>query len=125
MTDILLVHTQNSTNAQAQALAQAVADALTPATLSDGDTVKVGVVDDNRIQLKKSDTGTPYDFNSAGTAPIIFTTGQTFGIADDYYDITGVTTTTKSIAANSRLSSRVLTFANTDVVEPDTFSLLY
>ena len=111
--------------AQAQALAQAVADALTPASLSDGDTVKVGVVDDNRIQLKKSDTGTPYDFNGAGTAPIIFTTGQTFGIADDYYDITGVTTTTKSIAANSRLSSRVLTFANTDVVEDTENSLYY
>jgi len=118
---------QNSSNAasKALALATAVADALTPATLSDGDTVKVGVVDDNRIQLKKSDTGTPYDFNSAGTAPIVFTTGQTFGIADDYYDITGVTTTTKSIAANSRLSSRVLTFANTDVVEDTDNSIFY
>ena len=118
---------QNSTNAatKAAALAQAVADALTPASLSDGDTVKVGVVDDNRIQLKKTDTGTPYDFNSAGTAPINFTTGQTFGIADDYYDITGVTTTTKTIAANSRLSSRVLTFANTDVVEDTDNSVFY
>ena len=117
----------NSSNAasKALALATAVADALTPASLSDGDTVKVGVVDDNRIQLKKSDTGTPFDFNSAGTAPIVFTTGQTFGIADDYYDITGVTTTTKSIAANSRLSSRVLTFANTDVVEDTDNSLFY
>jgi hypothetical protein len=118
---------QNSTNAasKALALATAVADALTPASLSDGDTVKVGVVDDNRIQLKKSDTGTPYDFNSAGTAPIVFTTGQTFGIADDYYDITGVTTTTKSITANSRLSSRVLTFANTDIVEDTDNSIFY
>ena len=118
---------QNSSNAasKALALATAVADALTPATLSDGDTVKIGVVDDNRIQLKKSDTGTPYDFNSAGTAPIVFTTGQTFGIADDYYDITGVTTTTKSITANSRLSSRVLTFANTDVVEDTDNSIFY
>ena len=118
---------QNSSNAasKALALATAVADALTPASLSDGDTVKVGVVDDNRIQLKKTDTGTPYDFNSAGTAPINFVTGQTFGIADDYYDITGVTTTTKSISANSRLSSRVLTFANTDVVEDSANSLYY
>ena len=118
---------QNSTNAASKALAlvTAVADALTPATLSDGDTVKVGVVDDNRIQLKKSDTGTPYDFNSAGTAPITFTTGQTFGIADDYYDITGVTTTTKTITANSRLSSRVLTFANTDIVEDTDNSIFY
>ena len=117
----------NSSNAatKAAALAEAVADALTPASLSDGDTVRVGVVDDNRIQLKKSDTGTPFDFNSAGTAPIVFTTGQTFGIADDYYDITGVTTDTKSISANSRLSPRVLTFANTDVVEDTANSLYY
>ena len=118
---------QNSTNAasKAQSLAEAVADALTPATLSDGDSVKVGVVDDNRIQLKKTDTGTPYDFDSSGTAPIVFTTGQTFGIADDYYDITGVTTTTKTITANSRLSPRVLTFANTDVVEDTANSVYY
>ena len=118
---------QNSSNAtsKAQSLAEAVADALTPVSLSDGDTVKVGVVDDNRIQLKKTDTGTPYDFNSSGTAPIVFTTGQTFGIADDYYDITGVTTTTKSITANSRLSPRVITFANTDVVEDTANSVYY
>ena len=72
----------NSSNAATNAagLAQAVADALTPATLSDGDTVKVGVIDDNRIQLRKSDTGTPFNFTSAGTAPLIFTTGQTFGV---------------------------------------------
>ena len=109
----------NSSNAAADALAlaSAVADALTPAGLNDGDTVKVGVIDDNRIQLRKSDTGTPYDFISSGTAPINFVTGQTFGIADDYYNITGVTTTTKSITSNSILSPRVITFANTDVVE--------
>ena len=118
---------QNSSNAasKAQALAEAVADALTPASLSDGDSVKVGVVNDNRIQLKKTDTGTPYDFNSSGTAPIVFATGQTFGIADDYYDITGVTTTTKSITANSRLTSRVITFANTDVVHDSANSIYY
>ena len=117
---------QNSTNAasDALALATAVADALTPSGLTSGDTVKVGVVDDNRIQLRETATGTPFDFNSAGTAPINFTTGQTFGIADDYYDVTGVTTTTKSITANSRLSPRVLTFANTDVVE-DTANTRY
>ena len=117
----------NSSNAatKAAALAEAVADALTPSALNDGDTVKVGVVDDNRIQIKTTDTGTPYDLSSAGTAPINFTTGQTFGIADDYYDITGVTSTTKSISANSRLSPRVLTFANTDVVEDTDNSLFY
>tara|TARA_B100001939_G_scaffold147945_1_gene128115 strand:+ start:1184 stop:5821 length:4638 start_codon:yes stop_codon:yes gene_type:complete len=118
---------QSSANAATNAagLAQAVADALTPTGLNDGDTVKVGVINDNRIQLRKTDTGTPYDFNSAGTAPINFTTGQTFGIADDYYDITGVTTTTKSITANSVLTPRILTFANTDVVEDTANSRYY
>lgn len=103
--------------ADATALAQAVITALTPPTLADGDLVKVGVIDDNRIQIRDSSTGTPFNFSSAGTAPINFVTGQTFGIADDYYDITGVTTTTKSITANSQLSPRVIPFVNTDVLE--------
>jgi hypothetical protein len=117
----------NNSNATADALAlvSAVADALTPSGLTSGDTVKVGVINDNRIQLRETATGTPYDFSSAGTAPISFTTGQTFGIADDYYDVTGVTTTTKSITANSVLSPRVLTFANTDVVEDSANSRYY
>ncbi len=118
---------QNSSNAaiNALALATAVSDALTPVGLNDGDNVKVGVIDDNRIQLRKTDTGTPYDFTGAGTAPINFVTGQTFGIADDYYDITGVTTTTKSITSNSVLSPRILTFANTDLVEDTANSRYY
>ena len=102
-----------------------VVSALTPATLSDGDQVNVSVIDDNRIKIKTTDTGTPYDFTGAGTAPITFTTGQTFGIADDYYDITGVTTTTKSITAYSRLSPRVLSFSNTAVVEDTDNSRYY
>ena len=63
---------QSSANAatNAAALAEAVADALTPGTLNNGATVKVGVVDDNRIQLRKSDTGTPFNFTSSGTAPL-------------------------------------------------------
>ena len=115
----------NSTNAaaNADAIAQAVADALTSIALNDGDEVKVDVVDDNRIKIKTTTDGTPYDFNTAGTAPI-FTTGQTFGIADDYY-ITGVTTFTASIAANSRLSDRVLEFANTDVSQDSSSSVYY
>ena len=117
----------NSSNAAADALAlaTAVADALTPSGLTSGDTVKVGVINDNRIQLRDTSTGTPLDFSSAGTAPINFTTGQTFGIADDYYDVTGVTTTTKSITANSVLTPRILTFANTDVVEDTANSRYY
>ena len=108
-----------------QGLVQQVVSALTPAGLSDGDEVKVTVVNDNRITVKTTDTGTPYVFTSSGTEPLTFTTGQTFGIADDYYDITGVTTTTKTISANSRLSPRILSFTNTAVVEDATNSRYY
>ena len=108
-----------------QGLVQQVVSALTPEVLSDGDQVNVSVIDDNRIKIKTTDTGTPYVFTGAGTAPITFTTGQTFGIADDYYDITGVTTTTKSITAYSRLSPRVLSFSNTAVVEDTDNSRYY
>jgi len=117
----------NSTNAaaNADAIAQAVADALTSVGLNNGDEVKVDVVDDNRIKIKTTTDGTPYDFNTAGTAPVVFTTGQTFGIADDYYNISGVSTFSASITANSRLSNRVLEFANTDVSQDATTTVYY
>tara|TARA_X000000368_G_scaffold12479_1_gene10091 strand:- start:254 stop:4915 length:4662 start_codon:yes stop_codon:yes gene_type:complete len=118
---------RNSTAAsqRAYALMKAVADALTPVGLTAGDDVNVSVIDDNRIKIKTTDTGIPYVFTGAGTAPIKITTGQTFGIADDSYNITGVTTTTKSITANSRLSPRVLSFSNTAIVEDTDNSRYY
>ena len=118
---------RNSTAAaqRVSALVGQVVTALTPVGLTNGDDVNVTVIDDNRIKIKTTDTGTPFVFTGAGTAPIKFTTGQTFGIADDSYHITGVTTTTKSITANSTLSPRVLSFSNTAIVEDTDNSRYY
>ena len=118
-------NSSGNASTRVQALVAQVVTALTPVGLSDGDDVNVSVVDDNRIKIKTTDTGTPYVFTGAGTQPIKFTTGQTFGIADDYYNITGVGTTTKSITAYSRLSPRVLSFSNTAVVEDTDNSHFY
>lgn len=93
----------------------AVVDAITPASLTSGDDVKVVYVDDNRIKIKKEDTGATYDLTDSGTQPISVTTGQTFGIADDYYDVSDVGITTVALSSNSRLSPRVQSFADSDV----------
>ena len=115
----------NQAATRAASIATGVADALTSIGLSNGDDVKIEVVNDNRIKIKTASDGTPYDITNNGTAPINFVTGQTFGIADDYYDITGVTTFTTSISANSRLSARTLEFANTDFVQDSDTSIYY
>ena len=94
---------------------QIIAD-LTPAPLTVGiNTLRASVIDNNRIKLKNS-SGIIIDFTNKGKAPLLVETAQTFGIADDYYNITGVTSTTVSIASSSRLASRELTFSNTDVI---------
>jgi hypothetical protein len=94
---------------------QIIAD-VTPVPLSVGiNTLRASVVDNNRIKLKSS-SGVIIDFTNKGKAPLLVETAQTFGIVDDYYNITGVTSTTVSIASSSRLASRELTFTNADVI---------
>lgn len=94
---------------------QIIAD-VTPSPLIVGiNTLRATVINNNRISLK-SITGVGIDFTNNGKAPLLLETAQTFGIADDYYDVTGVTSTTVSIASSSRLASREITFANTDVI---------
>ena len=115
----------NQAATRAASIATGVADALTSIALSDGDDVKIEVVNDNRIKIKTVSNGAPYDITNNGTAPINFVTGQTFGIADDYYNITGVTTFTTSISANSRLAARTLEFADTDFVQDSDTSIYY
>ena len=60
--DSLLCRFRSSSAAltRVQGLVQQVVSALTPASLSDGDEVKVTVANDNRITVKTTDTGTPY-----------------------------------------------------------------
>ena len=74
-------------------------------------TVFAKVVDNNRIQLV-SDVATQnqFKFSNQGTAPIKIETDQTSGVVDDYYNITGVTSTTVSITSNIQIAPRVLEF---------------
>jgi len=77
-------------------------------------TVKANVVNEDRIKLRDTN-GNLYEFDDTGKAPFLIETAQTSGVVDDYYTVTGFTTTTVSIAASTRLASRELTFSNTDV----------
>ena len=90
---------------------------LTPTGLQVGiNTLSANVVDNNRIKLRNT-SGTIINILDTGKAPLLIETAQTFGIADDYYSVTGITSTTVSIASSSKLSSRELTFSNTDVID--------
>tara|TARA_A100001201_G_scaffold99205_2_gene85360 strand:+ start:974 stop:5956 length:4983 start_codon:yes stop_codon:yes gene_type:complete len=109
---------------RAQAMAEAVADALTSVGLASGDQVDIQYVNDNRVKLK-STSGTPYDITGIGTGPFTLTTDQTFGIADDYYTIGGVTTTTMNIDATTKLASRTIEFDNNDVSEDSQTNYFY
>ena len=76
-------------------------------------TVFAKVVDSNRIQLMNSDEGgIQYSFADQGTAPLTIETDQTSGVADDFYTVSGVTSTTVSIASSSQVAPRVLEFDN-------------
>ena len=77
-------------------------------------TVKADVVNANRIKLRDTN-GNLYEFDDTGKAPFLIETAQTSGVVDDYYTVTGFTSTTVSIAASTRLASRELTFSNTDI----------
>ena len=110
---------------RAQALAEAVADALTSVALSSGDEVDIQYVNDNRVKLKSTSSGTPYDITGIGTGPFTLTTDQTFGIADDYYTIGGVTTTTIDIDATTKLANRTIEFDNNDVSEDTQTNYFY
>ena len=90
---------------------------LTAATLSVGiNTLRAEVIDVNRFKLKDTN-GNILEFTDSGGAPLKIETTQTTGVVDDYYDITGITSTTVSIGVSNKIVSRELTFSNTDVVE--------
>lgn len=72
-------------------------------------TAFVGLVNSNRINIKNS-RGLKYLFSTTGTGPLSFETDQTSGVLDDYHIISGVTSTTVSIASSNQISPRVLNF---------------
>ena len=77
-------------------------------------TLTAEVIDVNRFKLKDSN-GNILDFTDTGAAPLLVETAQTTGVVDDYYDITGITSTTVSIGVSNRIVSRELTFNNTGI----------
>ena len=78
-------------------------------------TLSASVVNNNRIKLLDA-TGNTVDFLNTGTGPFRIETPQTSGIVDDYYTISGFTSTTVSIASSARLASRELEFNQTGIV---------
>ena len=77
-------------------------------------TLTAEVIDVNRFKLKDSN-GNVLDFTDTGAAPLLVETAQTTGVVDDYYDITGITSTTVSIGVSNRIVSRELEFSNTGI----------
>ena len=73
--------------------------------------VYAGVVNGNRITFRNADRQT-YQYLGIGTGPWNIETDQTTGIVDDYYDISGITSTTVSIASSNQIPPRVLEFSN-------------
>ena len=88
----------------------------TPPNLSNVglNTLTAQVVNSNRIKLRTT-AGSSIDFDSTGKAPLVLETAQTTGVVDDYYSVTGVTSTTVSIGSSNQIVSRELTFADTDI----------
>ena len=98
----------------AQTIAQAIADEASYPVWSSQtgiNTVFANVINNNRISLvSNATTRNEFGFTDQGTGPINIETDQTSGVVDDYYDITGVTSTTVSINAGVQIAPRVLEF---------------
>lgn len=78
-------------------------------------TVRAIVQNDNRISIK-TEEGNQFLFDTSGTAPITVETDSIIGVVDNYYNITGVGTTTISITAETQLKPREITFADSDII---------
>ena len=87
-------------------------------------TLTAEVIDVNRFKLKDSN-GNVLDFTDTGAAPLLVETAQTTGVVDDYYDITGITSTTVSIGVSNRIASRELEFSNTGITSDSSTDSYY
>jgi len=75
-------------------------------------TAFASIVNSNRINLRSSN-GSKYLFTNTGTGPYTIETDQTSGVLDDFHIVSGLTSTTVSIASSNQVSPRVLTFNST------------
>jgi hypothetical protein len=114
-----------SFSTMASTIANDIKSALSAAQFTAGiNTVKASIVDNNRFRIKNLNDVT-YSFESSGTGTITVQTGQTSGVVDDYYNITGVTTNTIGMDVGLQISPRVLEFDNGDVVEDSSNYYIY
>ena len=89
-------------------------------------TVYTNVINSNRISLTNNpEYGSTYGFTGVNTAPWTIETDQTSGVVDDYYSLTGVTSTTVSIASSATISPRVLEFDTVGVQTHDAASYIH
>ena len=106
-----------SFSTMASTIATNIKNGLAAAQFTAGiNTVKATVFDNNRFRIKNLNDVT-YSFTDSGTGTITVQTGQTSGVVDNYYNITGVTTNTIDMGVGLQISPRVLEFNNGDVVE--------
>jgi len=80
-------------------------------------TVFTKVLNSNRIQIANSISGSTYTFAGVGTAPLTVETDQTTGVLDDYYTVSGVTTSTVSIGSSVQISPRILNITSTTGIQ--------
>ena len=89
-------------------------------------TVYTNVINSNRISLTNNpEYGSTYGFTGVNTAPWTIETDQTSGVVDDYYSLSGVTSTTVSIASSATISPRVLEFDTVGVQTHDAASYIH
>ena len=110
----------NLTIAQmAQTVAQSIADAGAAPQFNNPvgvNTVYAGVINSNRITFRTA-SGSTYQYVGLGTGPWDIETDQTSNVVDDYYNVTGVTSTTISIGSSNQIAPRVLEFNSTTGIQ--------
>ena len=77
-------------------------------------TVRSIVYNNDRFKIKNL-SGVTYEFRDSGIGTVTIETGQTSGIVDNYYDITGVTSTSLQLGVGVQIADRVLEFSNTGI----------
>jgi hypothetical protein len=101
-------------------IATSIADNVTiPSLTTNNQETKAVVFNDNRIKLSDPNTGIIYDLTSTGSGTITLNTPQTVGVVDDYYNISGIGSTSVTINTSNQIDRRVLDFAHTDVIDVD------
>jgi hypothetical protein len=87
-------------------------------------TIRAIVQDDDRITLK-TDSDVLFKFSNTGTGPINVETGAVVGAVDNYYNVSGVGSTSITITAQTQLNPRQLDFTNSEIITSNSEYYIY